>query len=177
MRRAAGQENLLLTLGNYSDTFLRMNMPECTERAVMCSNFIGDALDIGVMLGFRRILLIGHIGKLVKLGSGIMNTHSVCADGRMETLIACGALAGIPRELLLQITDCVTTDAALDILDTHENYQEMLRILTERIAYYLAVRVKEQVQTAAVIFSDQHDLLLKTPDADAIISAMMRETT
>ena len=177
MRRAAGQENLLLTVGNYSDTFLRMNMPECTERAVMCSNFIGDALDIGVTLGFRRILLIGHIGKLVKLGSGIMNTHSVCADGRMETLIACGALAGIPRELLLQITDCVTTDAALDILDTHENYQEMLRILTERIAYYLAVRVKEQVQTAAVIFSDQHDLLLKTPDADAIISAMMRETT
>ena len=88
MRRAAGQENLLLTVGNYSDTFLQSFRPEFAGRAVMCSNFIGDALDIGVTLGFRRILLIGHIGKLVKLGSGIMNTHSSYADGRMETLIA-----------------------------------------------------------------------------------------
>lgn len=172
MRRAAGHENLLLTVGNYSDTFLQTFQPEFAERAVMCSNFIGDALDIGVSLGFRRILLIGHIGKLVKLGSGIMNTHSAYADGRMETLIACGALAGIPREMLMQITDCVTTDAALDILYQHPNVQKMLEILTDRIAYYLDARVKWQVQTGAVIFSNQHELLLKTADADAIIAAM-----
>lgn len=176
MRRAAGYENLLLTVGNYSDSFLQDFNPSLTERAVMCSNFIGDALDIGVTLGFRRILLIGHIGKLVKLGAGIMNTHSSYADGRMETLIACGALAGIPRELLLQVTRCVTADAALDILYQHPNVQEMLQILTERIAYYLSARVKDQVQTGAVIFSNQHDLLLKTADADEIIAAMTEET-
>lgn len=175
MRRAAGYENLLLTVGNYSDTFLQDFRPELTERAVMCSNFIGDALDIGVTLGFRRILLIGHIGKLVKLGSGIMNTHSSYADGRMETLIACGALAGIPREMLMRIPDCVTTDAALDILCQHPEYTKMLGILTCRIAYYLDARVKSQVQTGAVIFSNQHDLLLKTAGADDIIAAMTEE--
>ncbi|MCQ2408450.1 MAG: cobalt-precorrin-5B (C(1))-methyltransferase CbiD [Oscillospiraceae bacterium] len=176
MRRAAGQKNLLLTVGNYSDTFLQDFRPELAERAVMCSNFIGDALDIGVTLGFRRILLIGHIGKLVKLGAGIMNTHSSYADGRMETLIACGALAGIPRELLVQIPECVTTDAALNILYQHPKYTEMLQILTERIAYYLSARVKDQVQTGAVVFSNQHDLLLKTAGADAIIATMTEET-
>ena len=175
MRRAAGHENLLLTVGNYSDTFLQTFRPEFAERVVMCSNFIGDALDIGVTLGFQRILLIGHIGKLVKLGSGIMNTHSAYADGRMETLIACGALADIEREVLVQITDCVTTDAALDILFQHPNVQQVLNILTDQIAYYLDARVKGQVQTGAVIFSNQHDLLLKTADADAIISAMTEE--
>ncbi len=176
MRRAAGQENLLLTVGNYSDTFLQDFRPELADRAVMCSNFIGDALDIGVTLGFRSILLIGHIGKLVKLGAGIMNTHSSYADGRMETLIACGALAGIPRELLVQIPECVTTDAALNILYQHPKYTEMLQILTERIAYYLSARVKDQVQTGAVVFSNQHDLLLKTAGADAIIATMTEET-
>ena len=175
LRRAAGHENLLLTVGNYSDTFLQGFRPELSERAVMCSNFIGDALDIGLTLGFRRILLIGHIGKLVKLGSGIMNTHSSYADGRMETLIACGALAGIPRELLAQTADCVTTDAALEILYQHPKAEDMLHILTDRIAYYLSARVKDQVQTAAVIFSNQHDLLLKTPEADAVIAAMTEE--
>lgn len=175
LRRAAGHENLLLTVGNYSGSFLQRYQPELAEKAVMCSNFIGDALDIGVTLGFRRILLIGHIGKLVKLGSGIMNTHSSYADGRMETLIVCGVLAGMPRALLMQITDCVTTDAALDILFQHPKRKEMLDILTSRIAYYLAARVKEQVQTGAIIFSDQHPLLLKTADADSIISAISEE--
>ncbi|MCR4759571.1 MAG: cobalt-precorrin-5B (C(1))-methyltransferase CbiD [Oscillospiraceae bacterium] len=175
MRRAAGSEHLLLTVGNYSDSFLKHFRPELAERAVMCSNFIGDALDIGVTLGFQSILLIGHIGKLVKLGSGIMNTHSSCADGRMETLIACAALAGISREILMQLPDCVTTDAALDILYQHQNVQDMLRILTERIGFYISARVKDQVQTGAVIFSNQHDILLKTTCADAIISAMTEE--
>ncbi|MBP0966540.1 MAG: cobalt-precorrin-6A synthase, partial [Oscillospiraceae bacterium] len=95
--------------------------------------------------------------------------------GRMETLIACGALAGIPREYLTQLPDCVTTDAALDILYQHPRVQDMLNILTERIAFYLDARVKSQVQTGAVIFSNQHDLLLKTADADGILAAMTEE--
>ena len=175
MRRAAGAENLLLTVGNYSDSFLQKYHPAFAEKAVMCSNFIGEALDIGVTLGFSRILLIGHIGKLVKLGSGIMNTHSAYADGRMETLMACAALAGMPREILMQINDCVTTDAALDILLQHPQAADTLQILTSRIAGYLALRVRDAAQTAAVIFSDQHDLILKTPDADALIAAIDKE--
>ncbi|MCQ2417397.1 MAG: cobalt-precorrin-5B (C(1))-methyltransferase CbiD [Oscillospiraceae bacterium] len=175
MRRMSGSDHLLLTVGNYSDSFLQSFHPELAERAVMCSNFIGEALDIGVSLGFRSILLIGHIGKLVKLGSGIMNTHSAYADGRMETLIACGALAGMQRELLAQITDCVTTDGALEILEQSPCMQDMLHILTERIAYYLDARVKSQLKTGAVIFSTQHQLLLKTQDAEKIIDAMTEE--
>ena len=45
-------------------------------------------------LGFSGLLLAGHLGKLVKLGCGIMNTHSKEGDGRMETLVACALRAG-----------------------------------------------------------------------------------
>ncbi len=84
-------------------------------------------------------------------------------------------LAGIPREILMQIPDCVTTDAALGILYQHPEYTKMLEILTDRMSYYLDARVKSQVQTGAVIFSNQHDLLLKTAGADDIIAAMTEE--
>ena len=177
MRRAAGHCNLVLTVGNYSEQFVQLSLPDLSARCVMTSNFIGDALDIGVSLGFRRILLIGHIGKLVKLGSGIMNTHSACADGRMETLIACGALAGVQRDVLMQITECVTTDAALDILYTDPAAQQAMHILTQRIDYYLHARVKEQADIGAFIFSNQHDLLLKTPPADQILQAVTEESS
>ena len=38
---------------------------------VKCSNFIGDALDIAAGLDFQQVLLVGHIGKLVKLAGGL----------------------------------------------------------------------------------------------------------
>lgn len=172
IHRMSGEDDLLLTVGNYSDTFMQNHLPELAGKAVMCSNFIGDALDIGVTLGFKSILLVGHIGKLVKLGSGIMNTHSSYADGRMETFIACGALAGVSRDFLVLLPECITADAALDILEKDPAYMDCLNILTDRIENYMSLRVKDQVRTAAVIFSDKHDLILKTSIADEIINEM-----
>ena len=138
----------------------------------MCSNFIGDAIDIGITLGFDSILICGHIGKMVKLGSGIMNTHSSYADGRMETLIVCGVLAGVENSVLCRITDCATTDAALDILYENGSARAVLDILTNRIDGYLQARAKGSARIGAVIFSYKNDMLLKTEYADEIISQL-----
>lgn len=175
MRKAAGLQTLVLTVGNYSEQFIRLQKPALSEISVMCSNFIGEAVDIGVSLGFANILLIGHIGKLVKLGSGIMQTHSSYADGRMETLITCAALAGVQRDILLQINNCVTTDAALEILFETDSAAQTFNILTERIGHYLTARVHDQVRIGAVIFSNQHNLLLKTSLADQILDTVTGE--
>lgn len=174
IRRSEGRKVLVLTVGNYSEMFISENLPQLSEQCVMCSNFIGDAIDIGITLGFENILIYGHIGKLVKLGSGIMNTHSSYADGRMETLITCGALAGLDNSLLCRFNECVTTDAALDILYESGEEQKLLDILTERIHSYLQARAKGSARIGAVIFSYQHDLLLKTEYADEIIDMAVK---
>lgn len=175
MRRAEGHRTLLLTVGNYSEKYISEMFPELAERCVMCSNFIGEALDTGAALGFERVLLCGHIGKLVKLGSGIMNTHSSCADGRIETLIACAALAGADGEVFVRLTECITADSAVDVLYEYGIAGKVLEKLTERIEYYLAARVKSQIQTAALVFSYKNGLLLKTSLADDILRAAMEE--
>ena len=69
----------------------------------LCSNYIGEAIDHAVRLRFSGILLVGHIGKLVKLAGGIFETHSRVADARMEILTAYAARAGADRLLLLAI--------------------------------------------------------------------------
>ena len=169
IRRAEGRKTLLLTVGNYSEKFISENRPYLSEQCVMCSNFIGDAIDIGISLGFEKILIYGHIGKLVKLGSGIMNTHSSYADGRMETLIACGVLAGVDNGILRSLNDCVTTDAALDILYENGCAEEVLDVLIQRIHGYLQARAKGEANVGAVVFSYKNDLLLKTEFADEIL--------
>lgn len=169
MRKTEGHQNLLLTVGNYSEQFVKLNHSGLEKRFVMCSNFIGDAIDIGVSLNFERILIIGHIGKLIKLGSGIMNTHSSAADGRIETLIACAALAETEVNILRSLTECVTTDAALDILYENNCHEKTLEILVQRIEHYLRARADGKAVIGAVIFSNKHDLLLKTSAADDIL--------
>lgn len=175
MRRAEGQKNMLLTIGNYSESFVQEQMPFSLERSVTCSNFIGDAIDIGIELGFSSILIIGHIGKLVKLGAGIMNTHSSWADGRMEVLVTCGLFAGADTDTLKKLPDCATADAAMDILADAGYLEKTLDILSQRMDYYLRGRVKDEIKIAALAFSYKREINVKTAFADELIKAVSEE--
>ena len=81
-RYAEGKRHVILTPGNYGMDFLQeQGLDQLGAPVVKCSNFIGDALDAASNLDYQQILLVGHIGKLVKVAGGIMNTHSRVADG------------------------------------------------------------------------------------------------
>ena len=175
MRRAGGQRNMLLTIGNYSEDYVHGKLPFSLERSITCSNFIGDAIDIGLELGFESILIIGHIGKLVKLGAGIMNTHSSWADGRMEVLVTCGLLAGADAETLRRLPDCATADAAMDILDENGYLEGTAAVLEKRMDSYLRGRVKDQAKIGALAFSYKRELIIQTELAEELIKAITEE--
>ncbi len=175
MRKAEGHNALLLTLGNYSENFIQKSMPFALEKSVKCSNFIGEAIDSALEYGFENILIIGHIGKLVKLGAGIMNTHSAQADGRMDVLVTCGVLAGAESEVLRNIPECATVDAALDILKEHGYMEKTLEILAKRAEYYLDAKVKNAVKIGAVMFSDKHGITVETSRACELIEIISEE--
>lgn len=172
--RAEGRTALPLTLGNFGEQFVRDKLPFSSENCVTCSNYIGEALDIALELGFSSVLIIGHLGKLVKLGAGIMNTHSAHADGRMDVLITCGVLAGIPSEVLAPLIGCATVDAALDLIP-EEKRGAVLDILVQRAEEYLNARVRGGIEIGAVMFSDKHGIILKTSKADSIIERIAEE--
>lgn len=172
--RAEGRTALPLTLGNFGERFVRDKLPFSSEDCVTCSNYIGDALDIAAELQFSKVLIIGHLGKLVKLGAGIMNTHSSNADGRMEVLITCGVLAGIPSEALAPLAECATVDAALDLIP-EEARGKVLDTLIHRAESYLKARVRGNFEVGAVMFSDKHRIILKTENADSIIEKIAEE--
>jgi cobalt-precorrin-5B (C1)-methyltransferase len=175
MRRSEGIKNLLLTIGNYSENFLAREIPDILDKGVKCSNFIGDAIDIALEYGFESVLIIGHIGKLVKLGAGIMNTHSAQADGRMDVLVTCGVLADVDIDILKKIPSCVTVDAALNILDECGAREKTTEILMQRAEYYLDAKVKGEMKTGVVMFSDKYGIIGKTSLADRLISTITEE--
>ena len=157
-RAARGVHRLLLTPGNYGQDFaaakLHLNVGEC----VSCSNFIGDAINAAVECGFTEVLLVGHIGKLVKLGIGQTNTHSSAGDGRMETLTACALLCGADLDTLQRVVDCVTTDAALEILQEKGLKDAVCTLLGKRIQATLERRVPPGIEIGYVLFTNREDL-------------------
>ncbi len=159
MQLANGKRDLLLVPGNYGTEFLGEVRRELLDEAIKCSNFLGEALDVAVSEGARSVLLVGHIGKFVKLAAGIMNTHSRNADGRMEILTAHAALHGGDRNLCQSLMGCVTTDEALDLLEEAGLLQPVMQGLMERMEYYVNHRCYGNLETGIVTFSRERGLL------------------
>ena len=109
-QRAAGARDIVVTPGNYGEAFAREKLGLSLARWCTCSNYIGAAIDHAAGAGFRSVLLVGHLGKLIKVSAGCMNTHSKVADARRETLAAHAALAGGDRALVKALFDSPTTD-------------------------------------------------------------------
>lgn len=169
MHLADGEQTLLITPGNYGQDFLHETLKIELKRSIKCSNFIGDTIDMGCELGAKGMLFVGHIGKLVKLGAGIMNTHSKMADGRMEILAACAVRAGAGIETVRNILDCVTTDAALELLKNEKILGKTMEQLMLQIDACLQKRGGDNMQIGAVVFSNEYGLLGKTEQADELL--------
>lgn len=157
MRRAGGRTDLLLTVGNYGDDFASCKLGLSLAGRIKCSNFIGQTLSDAISLGFRRVLLIGHIGKLVKLGAGIMNTHSAQGDARMEILLSCALDRGASLEALRTVSTCITTEAALEELRRFGLLEETMKELETRIEKQLDRRFGRFLELGVLVFSGQKE--------------------
>ena len=174
LRQAAamGRKKLILTPGNYGETFLREHkVAGGAVSVVKCSNFIGDALDIASTYPFAEVLLVGHIGKLVKLAGGVMNTHSRYADCRTELICAYAAVCGASREVCLALLQAATTDACIEILDGVHLRELVLEQLLAAIQTHLERRVQGKYRIGAVLFSNQYGLLGSTQPAREIMES------
>ena len=154
--------------GNYGMDFLRKKLHVDTALSVKCSNYVGEVIDDAVRLQMKGILLVGHIGKFIKLAAGIMNTHSRQADGRMEILAAHAAMAGGSRELIRQLMECITTTAALELLEKEGILKEVMSTVMIKIEEHLKHRAGDGLEIGAVMFSKEMGILGKTSDADRL---------
>lgn len=167
-RRAEGKDYVLLTPGNYGSDYIRQDLGIDPALAVQISNYIGDALDICKELGFRGALLIGHIGKLVKLAGGMFNTHSQYGDCRMEILASHAGAAGLSAEKIEELLSCVACDDALRLLKEAGVCEAVLSRLTRKIAENLSRRGGE-LAVGAVLFSKEYGHLGETDNARSLL--------
>lgn len=157
--RAQGKAHVVLTPGNYGEAFLKSHPFLYTAPTVKCSNYIGEAIDFAVTGSFETILLVGHLGKFVKLAGGIMNTHSGTADCRKEIITAHAALAGADSGTLLALMNTVATEDCIDLLDGCGLREATLASLLGQIQEQLIRRAGGHRRIGAMIFTNAHGYL------------------
>lgn len=175
-RRALGHENVLLTPGNYGAEFIKTELELDPDRAVQTSNFIGDSLDICRELGFKRILLIGHIGKLVKLAGNMMNTHSKYGDCRMEILAAHAGAEGADSRLIDSMIACVACDEAVRLMREADPAIETraLAAVTKKAQANL-LRRADGPDVEMIMFSKEYCILGETQNAREYLKLFTEE--
>ncbi len=114
--RAAGFQTAVLVPGRRGERAAvdRFGFP--AGAVVQMSNFVGFMLCAAVHVGFRKIILFGHHGKLVKVAGGVFNTHSRLADARLETMAAHAARLGASPDTVAAVLASNTAEDALGVL-------------------------------------------------------------
>lgn len=168
--------DVILTPGNYGQSFLHQSgLAALGIPIVTVSNFIGDALDIAAEQQFQHVLLVGHIGKLIKLAGGIMNTHSKWADCRTELFCAHAAVCGASQSICTVLMDAATTDACLSILDEAGLRGPVMARILDAVQSHLTHRAADAFEVGAVLFSNEFGLLGSTACAEEILKRWRKE--
>ena len=171
-----GSADVILTPGNYGQSFLHQSgLDALGIPIVTVSNFIGEALDIAAEQQFQRVLLVGHIGKLIKLAGGIMNTHSKWADCRTELFCAHAAVCGASQSICNALMDAATTDACLSILDEAGMRGPVMARILDAVQSHLTHRAADVYEVGAVLFSNEFGLLGSTDCAEEILKRWRKE--
>ncbi len=169
MKKAQGLEKIILVPGNHGEMFIRDSLKIDMKYVVRTSNFIGYMLKEVQRIGFKKILMAGHLGKYVKIAGGIFNTHSKVADARNEILIANLAIMNAPFDLIKRVNECVTTEEFIEILDTdkYREYKSIYNTLSnkckKRIDMYLN---DDEIDVEVMIFSMEKELLGSSDNAN-----------
>lgn len=170
--RVHAQEDVSLLAvapGNYGERFLKEETGLSMENFIKCSNFIGTSFKMLSQEGIHQALLAGHVGKLVKVAGGVMNTHSRYGDRRMEILSACARTVGFPEaDALLPMN---TTEEAADFLYEHGYLKQVM----EQVANQVKAVLEEEsgVQTEVMLFSSNYGLMARTAGADAYVRELL----
>ena len=166
---AVGEENVLVTPGNYGQAYASEYLGLDLAKSVKSSNYIGETIDLAISYGMKDFLLVGNIGKLVKLAAGIFNTHSKVADGRGEIFAVHAAMAGAEAKVVQEIYDCINTDRMLDVVEREGLREAVMQSILAAIEKHVAGRVGDTMRFGVIVFSEKYGYLGQTKDTVAVL--------
>lgn len=168
-----GHRSILFVLGTTGENALKKIYGEF-ECILQVSNYIGFMIEEAVERGFTHILIGGFVGKLVKVASGTMNTHSHVSDGRIETICTHAALHGAPVKTIRRIYDCLTTKKAMEIVK-EEGLDVIWPGMAQKASFYCKKTAHEMAEVAVIFLDGQNKILAQSPNTPEVLGHVLKK--
>ena len=165
-------EALCFTFGNMGEKNL-IARGVAEDKICICSNFIGYMLREASSLGVKKVLLSGHIGKMVKLSGGIFNTHSHIADAKNEIIAANLALLGAPKVLIEKVMQCLTAEESISAIRDY-GYNEVFDILAQKAAQKSHAHTYNEILVETMMFDLKGNLICESSGANTLLEELIR---
>lgn len=171
----AGAKSVLVAPGDYCSERIEQQLHISLDSAIFCYNYPGYAIDTCFEKGIENLLLVGNIGKLVKLAAGISNTNSFASDGRREIFAAHTAVVGGTSAQVRTVMNCSTCDEILYYLDTCGLKDRVMASIMKTIDEYVKARIAGNMKIAIALFSKQFGLLGSTSETKNVLVKVSQE--
>ena len=170
MHLACKEVDCLFIPGNYGEAFLKDNYNITKDKVIQCSNYIIDAINYANEVNFKSITLVGHIGKMIKLAGGMVNTHSKYGDNRMETFYEISKKYGLSEDGLNKIKEAVTTDEMIKIIDNEKLLNPVMEEVVRKIIDVVNHKMNNKIEFDVIVFSNVYGLLASSKPVKEILN-------
>ncbi|MDP8931804.1 MAG: cobalt-precorrin-5B (C(1))-methyltransferase [Actinomycetota bacterium] len=149
---AQGEEICVMTTGGRTERAARRLLPALPEVCfVEVGDFSGAAMERAASRGLREVLFVGMMGKLAKLGAGVMMTHWTRSKVDAGYLGEVTLRAGGGTELVAAVMAANTARHAYELWTEAGLVTQAAGLLCTDVARNLARRAEERLEVDAVL--------------------------
>ena len=148
--KKSGSDKVYITPGYVGEAYLKKELNLDDLYIIKVGDHMGYALDAAISKDFKEIILVGHIGKMAKIASGIFNTHCKYGDARLETVAAFAAAAGAVQQDVIKLINMTMAEATVDFLKSR-NLMTTFDLLNEKLIRRCKLRMKKNPAFQSII--------------------------
>ena len=148
-QKSIGRDRIVLTFGNIGERCAKgLGFKE--EEIVITSNFVGFALECLASLNIKKVILVGHIGKVSKIAYGCFNTHSRVSDVRLEVMALELTLLGYDLKLINEVLEQKTSEGAVEFLGS--GYERLYKNIGDKIVNRMKIYTYDEIECDAIMY-------------------------
>lgn len=156
--KAAGFKSATLVLGYVGERFAKQVLKVNPKTIIKVGDQVGFMLRECAQKKIKDVLLIGYIGKLIKLTRGQFNTHYQFGDHRIDTLADYAQEAGAKNKIIKEILKQATAEATLDIIRKNKLTSIFAKIAQDIVAK-INTLVANELNISCILLSLRGEIL------------------
>jgi len=159
---AMGNDTVVLTTGGRSEDFAKPLFELPTHCFVQMGDFAGYSIEQCSKKGIKKAFVVGFIGKLAKMATGVKQTHVKGSKVNMNFLSIIAQKSGADEKTILEINEANSARHVLEIIKKVD-IQNFFRQICSEVYKHMRNYSNENVSIEVILFDFDGKILARYP--------------